>query len=642
MRTRDCYHARLGLERLESREVLATYLWIADPMGQRLWSNGQNWVETTTGARMAPAAGDSVIFDPTLVVNKNGVFTGSQATSIDDIGGLAVKDVLIKKFYAGTVQLNNPLHVTGLVHMEGGAFGGTQKLLIDPGARLDWVAGKLGADVTVGAAMGARSTMTISGPGGRRLDDDCDLLLMGDTTWAGGNIVMGDGAKIINGPTGIFNAVCGGGVNSIFFATANPPFLAIPLVKPRFVNEGTFNRTVGNTTIQFNIPLENQGTVNLAVGTLKMGEEFKQTGGTTTVTGTATLDVDQRFNLSLLAGDVYGTATLRGNVINSGATVAPGTNLVGGTLTVEGNYTQQAGGTLKLRIRDAASGIDVRAAGKLAGKATYGGGLEIERDAVYEPTAGTTIKPIKAVKTGGAFASTTWQNNDWNAGGVNNIQFEAVKKASGMELKARAPGGGAVVQAPVGVLLASNAASIAPGQAVTFTVVVTTSGPAPTEAFLYLNDLVLGTVALAPSGPDTYTGTLVTSSIEAGEYQITAAFEGSEEQEPGFSSPVSLSVVASSPLATSVALALSQPTAYPWELVELTATVAAPGLATGTVVFYSDGQIIGQATLDGNGVATLGVVNLAQGTRNLSAVYLGDSNFDTSLSATAPLEMLPL
>src|SRR5262249_30392356 len=156
--------------------------------------------------------------------------------------------------------------------------------------------------------------------------------------------------------------------SSIYFAGNGPqPLLVVPNIKPTFINEGTFNRTVSNNLLQCNVPFENKGTANFSKGIFLLLDDYKQTAGTTTVASPATLAPARQPTLPLVAGNLYGTGTIRANVVNQGAVVTPGTSTAGGNLIVAGNYTQQAGGTLTLRIKDATSGIDVQAWGKLGG-----------------------------------------------------------------------------------------------------------------------------------------------------------------------------------------------------------------------------------------------------------------------------------
>lgn len=67
----------------------------------------------------------------------------------------------------------------------------------------------------------------------------------------------------------------------------------------------------------------------------------------------------------------------------------------------------------------------------------------------------------------------------------------------------------------------------------------------------------------------------------------------------------------------------------------LTAAVTSPagGGITGTVTFKDGSTSLGSASLDGLGNATLSTSALAVGTRSLTAVYSGDSNFEGSTSA---------
>jgi hypothetical protein len=68
----------------------------------------------------------------------------------------------------------------------------------------------------------------------------------------------------------------------------------------------------------------------------------------------------------------------------------------------------------------------------------------------------------------------------------------------------------------------------------------------------------------------------------------------------------------------------------------LTATVApvAPGAGTptGTVTFMEGNKILGTATLDANGQATLFLFSLPSGQHTITAIYGGDGDFTGSTS----------
>jgi hypothetical protein len=89
---------------------------------------------------------------------------------------------------------------------------------------------------------------------------------------------------------------------------------------------------------------------------------------------------------------------------------------------------------------------------------------------------------------------------------------------------------------------------------------------------------------------------------------------------------------------TAVTLTSTATPGFSGQSVTLTAAVAptdgAGGTPTGTVTFYDNGSALGAAqTLDGSGDATLVVSNLSVGTHPITAVYGGDTDFQTTTSA---------
>jgi hypothetical protein len=78
------------------------------------------------------------------------------------------------------------------------------------------------------------------------------------------------------------------------------------------------------------------------------------------------------------------------------------------------------------------------------------------------------------------------------------------------------------------------------------------------------------------------------------------------------------------------------------QLVSFTATPLAlapgSGLPTGTVTFKNGSLTLGTATLNGSGFAVYSTSSLTSGSHSITAVYSGDSNFNTGTSA--PLSQL--
>jgi len=149
------------------------------------------------------------------------------------------------------------------------------------------------------------------------------------------------------------------------------------------------------------------GTTSVASGnTLESGPLIVQGGileddgtvGQATVLGTTELTPT-----TLTGGTLSGTGTIAGPLTNSGGTVAPGD--APGRMTVAGNYTQEAGGTLAIGIAGPTpgSGFDQLLVG---GSATLAGTLSVTDENGYEPPLGQTFKIISGASSRtGTFAT---------------------------------------------------------------------------------------------------------------------------------------------------------------------------------------------------------------------------------------------
>lgn len=122
------------------------------------------------------------------------------------------------------------------------------------------------------------------------------------------------------------------------------------------------------------------------------GTSSLSTSGTTTIGST---------------GALSGTGTLGGDLVNGG-TVSPGSGLTPGTLSIGGNYTQGAGGSLQAKVNGTGAGqFDVLS---VAGNATLGGTLALAPSTAYAGSATTGDRIDLLTFTGtrtGNFATTT-------------------------------------------------------------------------------------------------------------------------------------------------------------------------------------------------------------------------------------------
>jgi hypothetical protein len=180
--------------------------------------------------------------------------------------------------------------------------------------------------------------------------------------------------------------------------------------------------------------------------------------------------------------------------------------------------------------------------------------------------------------------------------------------------------------------LTASPNSIATGQTLTLTAAVQGTGsaaPGGTVNFLSGSTL-LGTATLNSSG----VATLTTNSLAAGTYSLTAQYAGNASFLASTSAAVSVTVSSQATATTTTLTASPNPVAT-GQTLTLTATVQSIGsiAPSGTVNFLNGAALLGIATLNSSGVATLTTTSLAAETYSLTAQYSGDASFLSSTSA---------
>jgi hypothetical protein len=176
------------------------------------------------------------------------------------------------------------------------------------------------------------------------------------------------------------------------------------------------------------------------------------------------------------------------------------------------------------------------------------------------------------------------------------------------------------------------------GQTVTFTAKVTGNGGTPGGSVTFE---AIGAAIGAPATLDgTGTATLTYSGLAAGSYTITAVYSGDTDDQTSTGTGASQLVVGLIPTTTDLG---SSTTSGANSQVILVATVLASSgpIPQGTITFTSGTTVLGTATLDASGVATL-IPNLVAGTNyTIIAAYSGNavdspsSSNPISLSGTA-------
>ena len=176
------------------------------------------------------------------------------------------------------------------------------------------------------------------------------------------------------------------------------------------------------------------------------------------------------------------------------------------------------------------------------------------------------------------------------------------------------------------------------GQSVTFTATI---APAPTGTPLgsvnfFDGATLLGNATVNSLGIATFT----TSSLPAGADSITSVYSGNA----GFATSTSTAVSEAVTLvATATTLIVAPNPAIVGQSVTFTATVAPMPTSTplGSVSFFNGATLLGNATVNSSGTATLATASLTVGADSITAVYSGDAGFATSTS-TAVSETVTL
>jgi hypothetical protein len=171
------------------------------------------------------------------------------------------------------------------------------------------------------------------------------------------------------------------------------------------------------------------------------------------------------------------------------------------------------------------------------------------------------------------------------------------------------------------------------GQSVTLSAsVASVNGVMPTGTVIFSsNGTSLGSGVVNSAG----TATLTVSLSAAGSDALTATYSGDATYAPGASPALSLTVNPAPALATTTLLQVSSNPITAGQAVTLTATVVAGsgGNPSGVVSLVSNGVLLGTASLNSAGVATLSTASMAAGSYSMTAQYGGNSSFDASTSS---------
>jgi ELWxxDGT repeat protein len=190
--------------------------------------------------------------------------------------------------------------------------------------------------------------------------------------------------------------------------------------------------------------------------------------------------------------------------------------------------------------------------------------------------------------------------------------------------------------APTTTTLMADPGSVVQGQAIAFTATVSPAhGTVDGGTVDFLDGSTdLGTVAVDATGVAT-----LSAILAAGNHSVTAVYSGDAAFAGSPSSPVTVTVTQpAGAVDTTTGLTASASSVPEGQSVTFTATVTPDhGVLDGGSVDFVDGTAdLGTVTVDAGGHASLSVA-LAVGTHHVTAVYLGDANFNGSTSPDVPV-----
>jgi fibronectin-binding autotransporter adhesin len=292
---------------------------------------------------------------------------------------------------AGTLTGPGDVTVTDAFNWTGGTLSGLGKLIVT-------------------------GTTTLSGSNSRTLDTRT-LQNAGTATWTGtGGVSFANDAVWNNGSGATLDVQSTGAFSG----------------SGTFYNVGSVTKTTGTGTAAISVAFYNQGSVDVETGRLNFGAGVTNTGTVTLGSSSVTLGVGGSYlqndgTTSLNGGTLLATAVdIEGGVLSGPGTVGASTALatiinaaqinvggagVTGTLTINGNYTQTAAGTLVIQVGGSTPGTDTD---KLAvtGQATLDGSLTVKL------LNGFVSGPLQVVTYGsrsGTFASLDGDGSQYTA-----------------------------------------------------------------------------------------------------------------------------------------------------------------------------------------------------------------------------------
>ncbi len=394
----------------------------------------------------------------------------------------------------------------------------------------------------------------------------------------------------------VVNSSPGGGTSNPLTFTINRAATTTSLTSSP--NPSTFGQGITLTS----------STGSLSVGTPTGSVTFRNRAN---VLGTGTLNGSGQADLTisnLTAGSYSFTAEYLGNINFAGSSSAALTQMVNqaNTTTSLTSSPNPSGFGQGITLTSSTGSLGV---GTPTGSVTFRNGMNVLGTGTLDSSgqAGLAISNL----TAGSYSFTAEYLGEINFSSSTSLAVNQI-----------------VNPATTSTSLTSSLNPSVFGQSVIYSVNVNSGGGTPIGTVTFRDETtVLGTATLNGGGQASFT----TSMLTGGNHAITVEYLG-DGNFSGSTSPV-LNQTVNQASTSTLLISSANPSSFGQSVV-LTATVTSVGgtPTQGSVTFRDGANIIGTATLNSGGQASLTTSTLTAGSHSITAEYGGDSNFAGSTS----------
>lgn len=348
-------------------------------LGDSITLSGTNGVIVNDGVfRRSADSGNLNCYVP--LVNQGTVDT--QTGTLKLLGGSvlstgsAFTGAGVTELRSGTHVLNGTVSSANLV-LYGGALEGTGTL----SGTVAWTTGQLSESASLTVATNGALTFS-SGVQYEKLVYG-NLTNTGIITWQPtGRLSLG--GVFHNLPGALFDVQ----TDNISILSAAPG--------ARIINEGVFRRSAGSFTVVCDVPMSNNGTVEVPPGTLRFDGGYTNPAGTISLAGGA-FRTGQPFCLA--GGLLTGWGSVIADLTNA-ATIRPA--ISNGVLTITGRCEQLLGGRMEFELAGNNPGTN-QSRLNITGKATLRGTVGVRWAENYLPPPGTNYQVMAFASRDGQF-----------------------------------------------------------------------------------------------------------------------------------------------------------------------------------------------------------------------------------------------